>query len=139
MSTGEGTSSTPIQQESLTSPSSGTVSTRRPFPVHVNQPPTLKSTSNTEEWEMFKLLYENYAIVSQLDEHPQATQRAIFLSIAGPIAVKLYGSIKFLPTENKNDVQTIIRKIDEQINGTRNETYERYLFNKRDQKTRRIH
>lgn len=120
------------------SPNSTTTSnaerTRKPFPVYVNQPPPLTSSSNPDEWEMFKLLYKNYSIVNQLEEHPPTTRRAIFLSIAGPIAVKLYGSIKFKPTEDKNDVETIIKIFDEKINGASNETYERFLFNKRDQK-----
>ncbi len=101
--------------------------------IHVNQPPNLKTANDREEWSMFKILYENYAIINRLSEQPPELQRAIFLSIAGPVGVKIYSSIKFESEEHKNDVKTILQKFDEKIIGHYNETYERYVFNQRSQ------
>ncbi len=108
-------------------------SSRLPI-IHVNQPPNLKTANDSEEWAMFKILYENYAIVNRLDEQPPELQRAIFLSIAGPVGVKIYSSIKFESEAQKNEVKTILDKFDERITGKYNETYERYVFNQRNQK-----
>ena len=108
-------------------------SSRLPI-IHVNQPPNLKTATDSEEWAMFKILYENYAIVNRLDEQPPEMQRAIFLSIAGPVGVRIYSSIKFESEAQKNEVKTILDKFDERITGKYNETYERYVFNQRNQK-----
>ena len=52
----------------------------------------------------------------------------------GPEGVRIFNTITFGASE-QNDVKVIMKKMSEVIIGETNETYERYVFNKRDQGT----
>ena len=59
----------------------------------------------------------------------------------GPAGIKIYNGLEFAPAgpgnnlaEANEDIHTIIEKFDKYIIGETNETYERYVFNKREQK-----
>ena len=53
----------------------------------------------------------------------------------GPTGVRLYDNLTFTEQEDKEDTTLIIRKIDVAIQGEINETYEQYVFNRRNQGT----
>ena len=68
-------------------------------------------------------------------------QCAVFLHCIGPAGIKIYNGLEFAPAgpgnniaEDNEDIRTIIEKFDKYIIGETNETYERYVFNKREQK-----
>ena len=102
-----------------------------PLP-QISPPPTLKSTSS-EDWDIFKLTWQNYAVITQLDKHPQKYQKAIFLHVIGVTGLKLYNSIAFTALEDEDDVNLIIDKLESIIIGQVNVIYKRYLFNNRKQ------
>ena len=59
----------------------------------------------------------------------------------GIAGIKIYNGLAFAPAgpgndiaEDNEDIRTIIETFDKYIIGETNETYERYVFNKRDQK-----
>ena len=58
---------------------------------------------------------------------------ALFLYSVGPDAVKIYNSFD-LSDENRRKLSEIIKEFDKFAIGETNETYERYVFNSRDQK-----
>ena len=106
----------------------------RPKPLNVNPPPPLKyGEDKVEEWTMFKQQYELFATISELGLREKEYQSAVFLHSIGNAGLKIYNNLVFANTEDKNDVKTIIKKIDGYIIGDTNETYERYKFNRRDQ------
>ena len=87
-----------------------------------------------DEWKMFKQLYKNYEIITQLDKHPKEYQMAVLLNTMGPEGVKLYNDLEFAAGEDKDDTTVLMTKIEEKIKGEVNETYERYVVNCRRQK-----
>jgi hypothetical protein len=116
-----------------------------PAPTHLQvfPPPklTLDSSSNAEEWQMFKQQYDIYATLTELNKKDPGYQSAVFLHCIGTKGLKIFNSFEFAPAgpdnvppaEDKNDVKLLMKKFDEYIIGEVNETYERYVFNKRDQ------
>ena len=104
------------------------------MPFHITPPPPLRLTENkVEEWKMFTQLYENYAIITELAKKDKPYQKAILLHTMGPEGVRIYNTITFGASE-QDDVKVIMKKMSEVIIGETNETYERYVFNKRDQR-----
>ena len=84
---------------------------------------------------MFKRLFNNYAVITRLNRQEKPNQLAVLLSVMGPTGVRLYDNLTFTEQEDKEDTTLIIRKIDAAIQGEINETYERYVFNRRNQGT----
>ncbi|KAJ8023030.1 hypothetical protein HOLleu_38095 [Holothuria leucospilota] len=78
-------------------------------------------------------MFEGYCIITQLHSHDAVYQKAVFLHCIGPVGVKIYNSLTFADDEDENDIKIIMTKLDTYFIGESNETYERYVFNKRDQ------
>ena len=103
-------------------------------PLDVNLPPPLKYGENkVEEWQLFKQQFGLYSTISELTERDEKYQTAVFLHSMGSVGLKIYNSLEFTDQENKEEIKTIIKKMDEYIIGNSNETYERYKFNRRNQ------
>ena len=102
--------------------------------LHVNPPPPLKYAENmVEEWKLFKQQFELYSTISDLTEKEKKFQAAVLLHSIGSVGLKIYNSLEFGDAEDKEDIKTIIKKMDDYIIGDTSETYERYKFNRRDQ------
>lgn len=100
------------------------------------QPPTglkLSAKDKAVNWKVYKQQWENYSIVAQLDKQTEEYRVALFLYSVGPDAVKIYNSFD-LSDENRRKLSEIIKQFDNFAIGETNETYERYVFNSRDQK-----
>lgn len=100
------------------------------------QPPTglkLSAKDKAVNWKVYKQQWENYSIVAQLDKQTEEYRVALFLYSVGPDAVKIYNSFD-LSDENRRKLSEIIKQLDNFAIGETNETYERYVFNSRDQK-----
>ena len=110
-----------------------------PLPTNFSPPPPLKLKDNkADEWKLFCQLWDNYVVITDLETKDKAFQRAVFLNTAGAEGVRLFNSLTFdtLPDgekEDDKDVTLIMKKMATLILGEKNETYERYVFNKRDQ------
>ncbi|CAB4002703.1 Hypothetical predicted protein, partial [Paramuricea clavata] len=83
-----------------------------------------------EIWRLWKQQWENYAIVAQLDERPEKFRVAMFLHAVGPEGLKAYNTMTF---EDEPTLQSILSNFEQLAIGTLNETYERYIFNRRNQ------
>ena len=55
------------------------------------------------------------------------------MNCVGPVGLRIYNTLQFLPPEDNEDVETVMRKFDGYTIGEVNVTYERYVFNKRAQ------
>lgn len=109
------------------------MATAKPL-THVSPPAQLKLKENPiEEWKLFKQMYSNYSIITELGKHDKAYQKAVFLHSMGPAGVKIFNTLTFSGEDDKDDIALITQKLDQYIIGEVNETYERYVFNKRDQ------
>ena len=97
-------------------------------------PKPLDTTTNiTENWKQFKQIWENYAIIMNLTAQTEQYRVALFLHCLGPDAMKIYNGMQFANETDRRNLSKIIEKFDEFTIGEVNETYERYIFNGRNQ------
>ena len=104
--------------------------------LHGIQPPTglvLSAKEKAVNWKVYKRQWDNYVIVAQLTKHPEDYRVTLFLYSIGPDAVKIYNSF-YLSEENRRKLSEIMKEFDKYAIGETNQTYERYVFNSRDQK-----
>ena len=87
-----------------------------------------------EEWLIFKQQHSDYKLICGIDAKPKKYQAAVFRSCLGKEELKIYNSLVYEGEEDKDDVDLIIKKLDAYIIGETNEIYERFKFNKREQK-----
>lgn len=116
--------------------SSGGASGGAPLPLlpGISPPQPLKLKENaSDNWKIWKQAWSNYKIVAQLNSRSDEFQMALFLHSIGPEAMKVYNAMSFGPGESNASLEDVIKKFDSFTTGEINETYERYLFNKRDQ------
>lgn len=100
------------------------------------QPPTglvLSAKEKAVKWKVYKQKWDNYAIVAHLDKQPEDYRVALFLYSIGSDAVKIYKGFD-LSEENSSRLSETMKEFDKYAIGETNETYERYMFNSRDQK-----
>ena len=64
---------------------------------------------------------------------PESYRVALFLHCVGPEALKIFSGMSFSNPSDREKVECIIAKFDKFTIGEVNETYERYLFNSRNQ------
>ena len=77
-------------------------------------------------------MWENFAIISELDNKPETHQRALFLHAIGGEALKIYNGFAL---EEGHKLDDIIAAFDKFAVGELNETYERFNFNTRQQQS----
>ena len=100
------------------------------------QPPTglnLSGKDKAVNWKIYKQQWENYSIVAQLDRQSKDYRVALFLYSTGQEAVKTHNSFD-VSKENRRKLAEKIKEFDNYAVGETNETYERYIFNSREQK-----
>ena len=91
-------------------------------------PPPLKELT-PKQWKQWKTQWQNYAVVCGLDLKPEKYKIALFLYSIGPKNVEKYNTFG-----DKTTLDSIIKQFEEAAVGEVNESYERYVFNKRNQK-----
>ena len=102
------------------------------LPQAVPRLPLSLKDNKAENWKLWKQMWSNFLVMSQLSDQPEPYKIALFQSNIGPDALVLYNSMSF--TEGENDtVEKIIKKFDEWVIVIINKTYERYIFNSRSQ------
>ena len=71
--------------------------------------------------------------MANLTAQPEEYQVALFPHCMGGEALRVYNGLSFESEEDKKKLSKIMEKLDEFAIGEVNETYERYLFNSRNQ------
>ena len=143
MSTTEGTSTTPTPPVTVQATTATTTSTTASvvsptpiaFPIQgIHLPSHLNVKENiAENWKTFKQAWSNYAIIMNIHQQPETHQVALFLHCIGPEALKIFNGMSFDNAQEKEKLENIVKKFDEFTIGETNETYERYVFNSRNQ------
>ena len=101
---------------------------------HISPPTKLQMSHDVvHQWKLWKQMWGNYSVISQLETQSGKYQTALFLHCIGAEALAIYNGFVFTNNEDKNDLSTIILKFDQRIIGDTNETFERYVFNERNQ------
>ncbi len=101
----------------------------------IKAPPPLicESKSIVDNWKLFKQKWNNYAIITNLKAQPAEYQVALFLHTLGDDALKIYNGLQIDKSESERTVKDIIDAFDKFAVGETNETYERFIFNQRNQ------
>ena len=108
----------------------------RSTPVTGIRPPQafVMDSNVTENWKLFKQKWRNYSIITNLSRQTEQYQVALLLHTLGDDALRAYNGFSFVTTDENRTVDEILVKFDTFAIGKVNETYERFVFNKRDQK-----
>ena len=89
--------------------------------------------NTSKNWKTYKQQWQNYAIVANLHTQPEEYQVTLFLNCLGTDALHVYNGLSFTTEEDKKKLSKIMEKLDKFVIGQVNQTYERYVFNSRDQ------
>ncbi|XP_064622353.1 uncharacterized protein K02A2.6-like [Lineus longissimus] len=114
---------------------------RDPAPMHgirppqSPQPPNLDGGHSAENWKIFKQKWTNYSIITNLDKQTRAYQVALLLHTLGDDGLRIYNGFQFETEEDERTVDEVLAKFDNFAFGEINETFERFVFNQRNQKT----
>ena len=97
----------------------------------IRPPAALNVTdSPVENWKLWRQEWSNYSIIMELDNKPEPYKKAMFLHCIGSDALKIHNTFNF---SNDALLKDILDKLETFFIGEVNETYERYLFNQRNQ------
>lgn len=91
--------------------------------------PLAIDTHMAENWRLFKQKWNNYAILTGLETQKRQYQVALLLHTLGDEALKIYNG--FQVNEDTVTVDDVIACFEQFAVGQVNETYERFIFNKR--------
>ena len=105
------------------------------FPMQGIHPPSHLDVKENiaENWKTFKQAWSNYAIIMNIHQQLETFKVALFLHCIGPEALKIFNGMSFDNAQEKEKLENILKKFDEFTIGETNETYERYMFNSRNQ------
>ena len=87
----------------------------------------------TENWRCFRQKFEIYIVASGYDEKTKREKTCILLNLAGEQAIETFNTFMYAEDESEEDVNVIIKKLEEHCNPKRNVTYERHVFNTQSQ------
>ena len=92
------------------------------------------------KWQRFSRAWSNYEIAAQLKdlENPDRNKErrtATLLTCIGPDALDVIDAMEFENDDQRKDPEVILTRMEKYCIGDGNETYERYVFNRRDQET----
>ena len=107
------------------------MATAQNFNAKPPEPLTLV-TDAVLNWKLCKQLWQNYAIVADIQSESRSPEfiKALFITTMGIEGLQIYNACD---PEYTDTVDEIIKKLDEHILGQTNETFERYKFNARGQ------
>ena len=102
-------------------------------PIPGLQPPSHLKSLTPGNWKLWKQQWENYLVVTGLAKRDEEYEVALFLITIGPNYVETYNGFNFENQTDKKVLSKVIEKFEAQAIGEVNESYERYIFNQRDQ------
>jgi hypothetical protein len=104
------------------------------FQARLSPPSRLELTGNLAvNWKRFQRSWKNYEIGSRLKELSLEMRTATLLTCIGPDALDILEGLDFEEESQRNNIDIVMKKLEEYCVGETNEIYERYCFNKRDQ------
>ena len=101
------------------------------------QPPSaLCLTGNlSENWRRFKQQFQIYLTATGIDQKEDGIKASTFLHVIGPESLEIYNTFTFENAGDKNKLDPIMGKFQTYCNPRKNLTYERHIFNTRNQQT----
>ena len=84
-------------------------------------------------WKKFRRIWENYEIATHLNKQDSSLRVATLPSCIGSDVLDIFDGLSFDTEADRQDINKVLEKLEAYCIGETNETYERYVFNKRDQ------
>jgi hypothetical protein len=107
----------------------------RKFRPQTKAPTPLSLKENkTENWRLLKKRWSNYVLLSNLKHQPRDFQVAQLENCMDDDALVTLEGLKFPSEEENRTVEKIIEALQDYATGEVHETYERFLFGKRQQR-----
>ena len=104
------------------------------LPSGLKPPQPLKTDGNlATNWKRFKRTWDNYSIVARLERFDEKFKTAMFLSVIGEDAMEIFDGMDFTLETDRQLLSKVVEKFEEFCIGETNETYERFIFNRRNQ------
>ncbi|XP_038055804.1 uncharacterized protein K02A2.6-like [Patiria miniata] len=102
---------------------------------HINPPAHFNASAKdaAEEWKMWRQMWDNYCVLTNLASQPEAYQTALLLHSIGTEGVRIYNGMKFDNPADNQICSKILEKFDSHFLGQRQEFFERFKFNRRNQ------
>ncbi len=99
--------------------------------IAANIPPPSPMNMNgdwSDNWDLFRAEFEDYALVMGLAEKTKEVQAATLRSVMGPECRHVYRHNLNLTAAQQGDVKTILESLDVYFKPAKNVIYERYVF-----------
>ena len=84
-------------------------------------------------WKKFRRIWENYEIATRLNKQDSSLRVATLLSCIWSDVLDIFDGLSFDTEAERQDINKVLEKLEAYCIGETNETYERYVFNTRDQ------
>ena len=130
------------EQSPSASGSSGNTEGTRMVTIPVNLPLpeklVIQKGNLAESWRKFKRAWSNYELAAKLKdplnpEFNKEQRAATLLTCIGSDALDVIDGLDFATEADRNNIDRILEKLEKYCIGQTNESYERYVFNKREQ------
>ena len=89
----------------------------------------------SENWRRFKQQFQNYLTATGIDQKEDGIKASTFLHVIGPESLEIYNTFTFENAGDKNKLDPIMGRFQTYCNPRNNLTYERHIFNTRNQQT----
>ena len=96
--------------------------------------PPVFDSNIASNWKLFKLMWSDYEVLSEMEKKPQKFRVARLKHSLGDDGLRIYNRFQFDTEEDHRTVDQILKMFDSYVAGESNETCERYKFYSRDQK-----
>ena len=106
--------------------------------LQINPPAPLNASARDvpEEWKMWKQMWDNYCVLTNLSSQPESYQTALLLHSPGPDGIRIYNGMKYSSVAEVQEVQCHTRQAHGQhFLGERREFFERLKFSRRNQQS----
>ena len=127
--------STFVMSSSETSGASATeVLPFRRHQVPAPNPPNVDG-DRADNWKIWKQRWDNYCIITGLLDQPEDYKCAMLFHSIGIEAMRIFNGLKFSDGEDSNNMADVVKKFDQHFLGKTQEFFERFQFNRRNQKS----
>ena len=108
-----------------------------PVIPHIAPPGRLDvhSVDTAEEWKLWRQVFENYLVLSGVENKPETVKVALFENCVGLDALRMVNSLKYQRDDDRKVLANVMRKFEEVLVGERKEFFQRFKFNRRNQET----
>ena len=100
-----------------------------PLPPAIN----MATSDQAGQWRKWRQIWNSYEIVAGLKSQPENFRLATFITCIGQDALDIYNTLPLNDDESLIKMDDVLTAMEKHFVGSVNITYERYMFNRRQQ------